>query len=81
MKKKLSEQTLEELYAEKKKRKGILTVFGVLMLIACGTLIFLAAKSENYALFVVASGSFITLLPLIASLKQVEKEIKSREQK
>lgn len=79
--KKLSELTLEELFAEKKKRKGILTGLGIVILIACGTLVFLAIKSKNYALIAVASGSFITLMPLIASLSQVEKEIKNREQK
>lgn len=79
--KKLSELTLDELHAEKKKRKGILTGFGILMLIACGTLVFLAAKSKNYTLITVVSGCFITLMPFIISLSQVDKEIKSREQK
>lgn len=79
--KKLSKLSLDELYAEKKKRKGILTGIGIVMLIACGTLILLATKSKNYALIAVASGCFITLMPLIANLSQVDKEIKSREKK
>lgn len=79
--KKLSGLSLDELYAEKKKRKGILTGIGIVMLIACGTLVFLAAKSRNYALIAVASSCFITLMPLIANLSQVDKEIKSRKQK
>jgi hypothetical protein len=43
-------------------------------------LVFLAAKSENFALIAVASGSFITLLPILIRLGQIEKEIKNREQ-
>lgn len=51
------------------------------MLVACGTLVFLAAKSKNYALIVVVIGCFITLTPLMANLAQVEKEIKNQEHK
>lgn len=61
--KKLSELTLEELFAEKRKRKGVLTGLGIVMLVACGILVFLVAKSKNYALIAVASGCFITLMP------------------
>lgn len=76
----LEKLTLEELYAEKKKRKGILTAIGILMLIACATIVFVAINSKNYALIAVASGSFVTLIPLMANLNQVEKEIKNRQQ-
>ncbi len=76
--KRLSEFTLDELYAEKKKRKGILTGFGIVMLIACGILVFLAAKSSNFALLAVACGCFLTLMPSIVYMSQEEKEIKSR---
>ena len=77
----LSELTVNELYAEKKKSKGILTGFGIVMLVACATLVFVAVKSKNYALIAVACGSFTTLLPVMARLGQIEKEIKNREQK
>ena len=79
--KKLSELTLEELYIEKKKRKGILTGLGIVMLIACVIMIVVAVKSENYVLIAVACGVFVTLMPLMASLNEVEKEIKNRQQK
>lgn len=79
--KKLSELTLEELYIEKKKRKGILTGLGIVMLIACVIMVVVAVKSQNYALIAVACGVFVTLMPLMASLNEVEKEIKSRHQK
>ena len=76
--KKLSELTVNELYAEKKKSKGILTGFGIVMIIACAILVFLAAKSKNYALIVIACGSFMGLLPMMTRLGQIEKEIKNR---
>lgn len=79
--KKLSELTLNELYQEKKKRKGILSVLGIAIVIVCGILIFLAVKNKNNTLIAVASGCFITLLPGIAYLGQIEKEIKNRHQK
>ncbi len=79
--KKLQELSLEELYLEKKKRKGMLTVLGITMLIVCFALVVLAVKSGNYALIAVAFGSFITLLPSFTYLSQLETEIKTREQK
>lgn len=79
--KNLSELTVSELYAERKRSKGILTGFGIVMLIACAILVFVAAKSKNYALIAVACSCFITLLPMMTRLGQIEKEIKNREQK
>ena len=79
--KKLTELTLNELNTEKKKVKGILTGIGIVMIIACVILITVAVKSKNYALIAVAIGSFITLLPIMTRLGQIEKEIKNREQK
>ena len=55
--------------------------FGIVMIIACIILIAVAVKSKNYALIAVASGSFITLLPIMTRLGQIDKEIKTREQK
>ncbi|WP_154658460.1 hypothetical protein [Eisenibacter elegans] len=79
--KKLSTLTLEELFAEKKKRQVILMGLGIAMLTACGIFVFLAIKNKNYALIVIASGCLITLQPLISNLNQVKKEIQKREQK
>ena len=55
--------------------------FGIVVIIACIILIAVAVKSKNYALIAVASGSFITLLPITTRLGQIDKEIKTREQK
>jgi hypothetical protein len=51
------------------------------MIIACVILIAVAVKSKNYALIAVASSCFITLLPIMTRLQQIEKEIKNSEQK
>lgn len=77
----LAELTLDELYEEKKKRKGLLSVLGIAMIILCGILIVLAVKNKNNALIIVAGGCFITLFPVIVHLGQIEKEIKNRERK
>ncbi len=79
--KEISELTLSELYQEKKKRKGVISVLVTAMIILCGVLIFGAIKSKNYALIAVACGSFVTLFPSINYLGQIEKEIKNREKK
>ncbi|SHH07426.1 hypothetical protein SAMN05444372_11426 [Flavobacterium micromati] len=78
-KKQLSELTLIELYIEKKKRKGIVTGLGIIMLIAIGILIIIAVKNKNNALIAIAIGCTITLMPSIAYLGQIEKEIKLRK--
>ena len=78
---KLSELTIDELYEEKKKRKRTLSVIGIAMLIVCGVLIFLATKNKDYELYAVAIGCFITLMPSIAYLGQIEKEIKLRNKR
>lgn len=79
--KKLSELTVNELYEAKKKHKGIVSILGIAMIIFCGILVSFAVKNENYALLAVASGCFVTLFPSLAYLGQIEKEIKTREQK
>jgi hypothetical protein len=79
-KQKLEELTLEELHSQRNKIKGALTGLGIIMLILCALIIYLAVKSGNYALIAVGSGSLITLLPIMASLGTINKEIKKREQ-
>lgn len=79
MTKKLSDCTLPELYAQKKKIKGILIGFGIVMLIACFIIVAVAIKIKNYGLLA-ACGGLISLLPLSTRLSLIEKEIKNREQ-
>jgi len=74
----LAELSLNELYVVKKKSKTILTVIGIFTIIACGVLVFLATKTKNYALLAITCGIFFPLLPIMARLGQIEKEIKKR---
>ena len=78
---KLSELTLEELYIKKKKLTGAAIGIGIVMLIACITLIYLAIKNKNYALIGVALGCGMTFFPMFISLTQLNTEIKSRNSK
>ncbi len=73
--------TLEELFEMKKKRKGIILGLGIVMLFACTLLIFLAIKNGQNSLITVAICCFITLIPSISLITQIDKEIKSRESK
>ncbi|MCY1229074.1 hypothetical protein D3C87_204750 [compost metagenome] len=75
---KLSELTLEELHKEKNKLKGVVIGFGIVMLLACGGLLFLIIKNQNFALFAVIPGCMLTLLPSFIRLGQLNTEIKSR---
>lgn len=79
--KKLNQYTLEELHMQQKKLKSVIIGLGIVMLLACIILIYLAFKNDNYALIVVAVGSSITLLPSFIALKQIDTEIKSRNSK
>lgn len=75
---KLSELTTEELIKQQKTLKGALIGFGIVMLLACGGLLFLIIKNKNFALFAVIPGCMLTLLPAFIRLGQLNTEIKSR---
>jgi CDP-diglyceride synthetase len=79
--KKLTELTLEELIAKQKTLKGAFIGLGIVMLIACIALIYLALKSNNLTLIVIAICCSITLLPSFIALSQINNEIKSRNSK
>jgi hypothetical protein len=76
---KLKQLTLEELYGLKKKIKAATIGLGIVMLIACFTIIYLSITGKNYALIGVAIASPISLLPIIVNLNQINAEIKLRE--
>lgn len=76
----LTELSLAELLEKKKKSKAAALGLGIVMLIANIISISLAIKNNNFALIGVAIGSSLTLLPLVMSLKQIDEEIKKREQ-
>ncbi len=76
---KLSALTLEELYAAQKKLRGWVAGFSIAMVLLGIVLIYLAVKSEMYALISVAAGGLLVLLPGITRLAQVNAEIRSRK--
>lgn len=75
---KFKELTLEQLYAPKKKVQGITIGIAILLLIAFCILFYLAVSTKKFALLTPAIGSFITLLPTLIVLTQINQEIKSR---
>lgn len=78
---KLAALTSEQLEAKKKTLTGALIGLGIVMIIACSFLFYLAIVNKNYALLPISTGCFIILLPSLIGLKQINTEIKSRESK
>jgi hypothetical protein len=74
------ELSLEELKAKHKKMKGAVIGLGIVILFTCSILIYFIVKNKNYVMVGVAIPCLFSLLPSILALKQMEKEIKSREQ-
>lgn len=77
---KLSEHTVEELIVKKKKLKAAVIGLGIVMILACSTLVYLAIKNENYTLITVAICCLITMMPSIMALKKFDKEIESKKE-
>lgn len=75
---KFKELTLEQLYAQKKRVQSITIVMAILLIIAFCVLFYLAVSTKKLALIAPAFGSFITLLPTLIVLTQINQEIKSR---
>lgn len=76
---KLSALTLEELYKRKKTLQGALIGFGIVMTIAFFILIYLVFLSKKFGLIAIIPAGFMTLLPAIIGLSQVNAEIKLRK--
>lgn len=77
--KKLSELRLEELIEKKKKLQGIVIGLGIVMFITSIGIIYFAIKNNNYTSMVIVISCFVTLLPNVVSLSQLNAEIKSRK--
>ncbi len=72
--------SLQELHDRKKQFKGVMIGLGLVMLLACGTLIYLATRVDKGAPFIaIACGCAMTLLPMLAYKKQLDTEIKKRD--
>jgi ABC-type bacteriocin/lantibiotic exporter with double-glycine peptidase domain len=76
---KLSGLTLEELYKRKKTLQGAAIGFGIVMVIAFCILLYLVFQSRKFGLIAIIPAGFMTLLPAIIGLSQVNTEIKSRK--
>lgn len=77
----LSELRMEEIIRQKNLLKGVLIGFSVVLVIAYSILIYLMVTNKNYILFTIIPLGFITLLPAILRLKQINTEIKLRNKK
>lgn len=78
---KLTDLSLEQLQS---KKKTILTAtigLGIVIIIACFFLFYVAITSKNFALIAVGIGSLMTLMPSFISIGQINAEIKSRKSK
>ncbi|MFY1045864.1 hypothetical protein [Chryseobacterium sp. GP-SGM7] len=78
---KLSDLSLEQLESKKKTVKSLAIGLGIVIIIACSVLFYVAMTSENFALIAVAVGSLMSLMPIFISISQINAEIKSRKSK
>lgn len=78
--KKITAYTLEELRERKSKLKMVYSILGIFMLVAFTVLCYLAYTTKNVGLYAVAMGSLCTFAPGLASIAQINKEIKARQQ-
>lgn len=78
---KLSELSIEELESKKKTILSATIGLGIVMIIACCALFYVAITSKNFALIAVAIGSTLTIMPSFISIGQINAEIKSRKSK
>ncbi|NMH27947.1 hypothetical protein [Flavobacterium silvaticum] len=78
-KNKLSGLSVEELEKEKSKIKGVAIGLGIVMVSAAVILLFLMAKSGKFGLAAIIPAMFLTLMPILIRMSQVETELKSRK--
>lgn len=76
--KNLQELSIEELQSKKKTIKKLVLGLGVLMIMACTSLVILSVSMKKYVFIPIATGCIITLLPTGIALVQINKELKSR---
>lgn len=74
----LSQLTLEELKAEKKRQSKIMTKVLILLIIASGALAFFGALYENFVFVTIAPACIVIALPLMMRVGQLNKEIERR---
>lgn len=77
----LQELSLEELIKKKKTIRKLVLGLGLLMIMACTSLVILSVTTKKYVFVPIATGCILTLLPTGIALSQINKEIKSRSAK
>jgi uncharacterized membrane protein YhdT len=75
---KFKELTLEQLYVQRKKLQSITIALAILLLIAFCVLLYFVLSTKKFVLIVPAISSFMTLLPTLIILTQINQEIKQR---
>ena len=75
----LENQTLEELKASKAKSQKILAILLGFYSFAFCFIIYVAVKTENWALLGTLATA-LTVLPILVTVQNLDKEIKKREQ-
>jgi len=77
---KLSELSIQEITKQKKLLTGVLIGFSIVLVIAYSILIYLMIRHKNYIILTIIPLGFVTLLPAIIRLSQINAEIKSRSE-
>jgi len=77
-KNRLTELTLEELHKEQKAVSKILKGSAIVALILCGIILYMIFNRHSSSLIAVIPACFVTMLPGIIKLGQVNAELKSR---
>jgi len=75
---KVTELTTEELSKQKKSLSGVLIGLGSVMLFAYGILLYFIIRDKNFVFLAIIPSGFLTLLPSIIRLGQINTELKSR---
>lgn len=78
--KKISELNLQELEDKKKTLKGVFIGLSIVIVISCALLFYFAFTQKNYGLLAVAIGSLGWIAPGLIFLKQINQEIKKRNE-
>ncbi|RYY54485.1 MAG: hypothetical protein EOO09_14165 [Chitinophagaceae bacterium] len=74
----LSEQPTQQLLIQRKKLTAALTGLGIFMVLACAFLLYYAITAKQPAMLAVVFGCTMSFVPLLISLGQLNKEIKTR---
>lgn len=75
---KVTELTTEELNKQKKTLSGVLIGLGSVTLFAYGILLYFVIRDKNFVFLAIIPSGFLTLLPSLIRIGQINTELKSR---